>query len=63
MVVRIAPEVISAIVSRPYDGLGARPDRYYIDDLLSAEFLRYAATNGQPIIAIEGGPEPTCVPV
>lgn len=63
MVVRIAPEVISAIVSRPYDGLGARPDRYYIDDLLSAEFSRYAATNGQPIIAIEGGPEPTCVPV
>jgi len=61
-VARIAPEVISAIVSRPYDGLGARPDRYYIDDLLSAELSRYAAANGQATIAIEASPVPTCVP-
>jgi hypothetical protein len=61
-VIRVAAEVITAIVSRPYDDLGARPDTYYIDDLLSAEFSRYAATGGQPTIAIVADPAPTCVP-
>ncbi len=61
-VIRVAPEIITAIVSRPYDDLGARPDTYYIDDLLSAEFSRYAATSGQPTVAIEASPAPTCVP-
>jgi ATP-dependent Clp protease ATP-binding subunit ClpA len=61
-VMRVAPEIITAVVSRPYDDLGARPDTYYIDDLLSAEFSRYAATGGKPRIAIESRPAPTCVP-
>lgn len=61
-VIRVAPEIITTIVSRPYDDLGARPDMYYIDDLLSAEFSRYAATSGQPTVAIEASPAPTCVP-
>jgi ATP-dependent Clp protease ATP-binding subunit ClpA len=61
-VVRVAPEIITAIVSRPYDDLGARPDAYYIDDLLSAEFSRYAATGDQSTVAIEASPAPTCVP-
>ena len=61
-VIRVAPEIITAVVNRPYDNLGARPDTYYIDDLLSAEFSRYAATGGQLTIAIEAGPVPTCVP-
>jgi hypothetical protein len=61
-VVRVAPEVVSAIVNRPYDDLGARPDEYYIDDLLSAEFSQYASSGGQSAICIEACPEPVCIP-
>lgn len=61
-VIRVAPEIITAIVSRPYDDLGARPDAYYIDDLLGAVFSRYAATSDRPTVAVEASPAPTCVP-
>jgi ATP-dependent Clp protease ATP-binding subunit ClpA len=60
-VVRVAPEVVSAIVNRPYDDLGARPDEYYIDDLLSAEFSRYASSGEQAAVSIEASPDPVCV--
>lgn len=61
-VVRVAPDVISAIVSRPYDELGARPDEYYIDDLLSAEFSRYASSRGPQTVSIDCNPSPVCMP-
>lgn len=61
-VVGVAPEVISAIVDRPYHDLGARPDEYYIDDLLSTEFSRYLAEGGPTRITINATPQPTCVP-
>ncbi len=61
-VVRVAPEVVSAIVSRPYDNLGARPDECYIDEFLASEFSRYIANGGQPTVKIDVGPAPTCVP-
>lgn len=61
-VVRVAPEVVSTIVNRPYEDLGARPDEYYIDDLLSAEFSRYASSGEQPTVSIEASPGPICVP-
>jgi hypothetical protein len=61
-VVRVAPEVISAIVSRPYDDLGARPDEYYIDDILSAEFSRYASSGGPQTVYIDASPSPVCMP-
>ena len=61
-VIRIDPEVISSIVNRPYDDLGARPDEYHIDDLLSAEFSRYASSGQPPAVMIKAGPGPLCVP-
>jgi hypothetical protein len=61
-VVHVAPEIISAIVSRPYDDLGARPDEYYIDDILSAEFSRYAAVGGVEAVNIDADPAPVCTP-
>lgn len=61
-VVRVAPEIISSIVNRPYDDLGARPDEYYIDEILSAEFSRYRAGGGPLVVTIEAGSSPTCIP-
>jgi hypothetical protein len=61
-VMKVDPEVISGIVNRPYDDLGARPDEYYIDDLLGPEFARYAAAGGERAIFIVGGTAPMCVP-
>ncbi len=60
-VVRVEPEVVSKIVSRPYDELGARPDEYYIDDILGAEFARYAASGADRSVRIEGDPDLRCV--
>jgi hypothetical protein len=58
----VAPDVVSLIVSRPYDDLGARPDEYYIDELLGAEFSRYAMEGGNPSVRIEAAPQPVCLP-
>jgi hypothetical protein len=58
----VAPEVVSLIVSRPYDNLGARPDEYYIDELLGPEFSRYAIDGGRPTVSIEATPDPVCLP-
>jgi hypothetical protein len=58
----VAPEVVSLIVSRPYDNLGARPDEYYIDELLGPEFSRYAIDGGRPAVRIEATPDPVCLP-
>jgi ATP-dependent Clp protease ATP-binding subunit ClpA len=58
----IDPEIVSSIVNRPYDGLGARPDEYYIDDILGAEFARYAATSENRTIRLVATPQPACVP-
>lgn len=60
-VVRVAPDIISDIVGRPYGNLGARPDEYYIDDMLGPEFARYAAERGEASVCVEAKPEPTCV--
>lgn len=60
-VVRVAPEIISDIVGRPYGNFGARPDEYYIDDMLGPEFARYAAECGEASVCVEARPEPTCV--
>jgi ATP-dependent Clp protease ATP-binding subunit ClpB len=59
---KIDPEIVSSIVNRPYDGLGARPDEYYIDDMLGAEFARYAATAENRTIRLVATPRPACVP-
>ncbi len=59
---RIDPEIVSKIVSRPYDELGARPDEYYIDDMLGAAFARYAATGGSRAVFLKADPAPVCVP-
>lgn len=59
---RIDPEIVSSIVNRPYDELGARPDEYYIDDMLGAVFARYAATGGNHAIFLVANPESACVP-
>jgi ATP-dependent Clp protease ATP-binding subunit ClpA len=61
-VVRVAPAVVSGVVGRPYDRLGARPDEYYIDDVLGSVFSRYATSGGNRTVAIEAGPPPACVP-
>jgi hypothetical protein len=61
-VVGVAPELISMIVNRPYDDLGARPDEYFIDDMLSGEFSRYAAAGEPTTIIISACPEPRCIP-
>jgi hypothetical protein len=61
-VTNVDPEIISGIVGRPFDGMGARPDEYYIDDLLGPAFARYAATDGEREISIVGGTTPVCVP-
>jgi ATP-dependent Clp protease ATP-binding subunit ClpB len=58
----IDPEIVSSIVNRPYDGLGARPDEYYIDDMLGAEFARYAATAQSRTIRLVATPQPACIP-
>lgn len=58
----VAPDVISLIVSRPYDNLGARPDEYYVDELLGPEFARYAIEGGRPAVRIEAVPDPVCLP-
>jgi hypothetical protein len=54
--------VISSIVNRPYDDLGARPDEYCIDDLLSAEFSRYASSGQPSAVMIKADPGPVCLP-
>jgi hypothetical protein len=59
---RIDPEIVSSIVNRPYDELGARPDEYYIDDKLGAAFSRYAATRDNRAVFLVADPEPACVP-
>jgi Cdc48 subfamily AAA family protein len=61
-VVKVAPEIVGDIVGRPYDRLGARPDEYYIDDILGSVFSQYIATGGARTIIIEAGPVPVCVP-
>jgi ATP-dependent Clp protease ATP-binding subunit ClpA len=58
----IDPEIVSSIVNRPYEGLGARPDEYYIDDMLGAEFARYAATAANRTIRLVATPQPACAP-
>ena len=50
------------IVNRPYDDLGARPDEYFIDDMLSGEFSRYAAAGEPTTIIVSACPEPRCIP-
>jgi ATP-dependent Clp protease ATP-binding subunit ClpA len=61
-VVRVDPQIVAAIVGRPYDDLGARPDEYYVDDMLGSIFSRYTASGGSPAVAIESGQVPACVP-
>jgi hypothetical protein len=64
-VMKVAPEIVGDIVSRPYDNLGARPDEYYIDDILGSIFSQYVVTGGARAISIEAGPAlgvPICVP-
>jgi AAA domain (Cdc48 subfamily) len=61
-VIRVAPEIISSIVSQPYDNLGARPDEYYIDEFLGPEFSRYITSGGQPTVKIVANPAPICIP-
>ena len=62
MVESIDPEIVSSIVNRPYDELGARPDEYYIDDILGAAFARYASGGNSRSIFLVANPTPTCVP-
>ena len=61
-VVGVAAEIISIIVNRPYDDLGARPDEYFIDDMLSGEFSRYAAAGEPTTIIVSACPGPRCIP-
>jgi ATP-dependent Clp protease ATP-binding subunit ClpA len=61
-VVRVAPQVVGDIIGRPYDRLWARPDEYYIDDVLGSVFSRYVADGGARTVCIEAGPPPVCLP-
>ena len=55
-VVRVAPDVVSDIVGRPFDRFGARPDEYYVDDVLGPAFARYAADHAERNVTVEPGP-------
>jgi hypothetical protein len=61
-VMKVDPEIISGIVNRPYDDMGARPDEYYIDDLLGPVFAQYASAGGERAIFVVDGAPPVCVP-
>jgi AAA domain (Cdc48 subfamily) len=61
-IVHIDPAVVSGIVSRPYSELGARPDEYYVDDMLGIAFARYAESGSHPFVSLEANPDPVCVP-